>query len=525
MKNQSEEGLELREAEFAIEIRSVEERIISGRAVPYNFITDLGGYKEQFTPGAFDGADPSAVTLYGRSHKEPVGRILALRSKPDGLYFDGQFSDTVEGRDAWTLVKDKVTQYLSIAFAPVASGDVWSADKSLVTRTKAALAHISTTDRPAYKPAVILATREESPNPETEGKKMPEDIKQDPPAPTEVRDARVDDLLERTEEIAKAVTLLGEKHSTKTPEPMFRSFGEYFQARARGDENAEILYRALSDNTLADNDGVNPESWLKNIYGLINHGRPVASAFGVEPLSTSGTTEHWPLVTSMPTHSIIAENADLSSALFTIEDQSATIKTYAAGGAISRMVLDRSAPSYIDAIGRAMSASYGKKTESDFVAALIAAATVSTAFDAHTLAAYVEGIANAAVDVYEDSEFTADLLVISKDVFIEWASLAASDGRPAFTLAGAGVNTIGNLSIPALGGNFASLPVVMSLSAAAGTVLLGASSAAKFREASGSPFELNADEIVTMKKGYAVYGYGSPVVYQPAAIRKIALAA
>jgi hypothetical protein len=335
----------------------------------------------------------------------------------------------------------------------------------------------------------------------------------------------VDDLLVRTDEIAAAITLLGEKNTTKAAEPMFRSFGEYFQARAKGDEKAEMLFRALSDNTLADNSGVNPESWLQKIYGLINHGRPVASMFGIEPLSASGTTEHWPLVTAMPSHAEVAENDALTGGLFTIEDQSATIKTYASGGAISRMVLDRSAPSYIDAIGRAMAASYGKKTEASFVAALIAAAQASTAFTGHTLAAYVAGIANAAADVYEDSEFVADGLIVSRDVFVEWASLAASDGRPAFTLSGAGVNTVGQLSIPALGGNFASLPVIMSLSAAVGTVLLGSTSAAAFREAPGSPFELNADEILTMKKGYAVYGYGSPVVYQPAAIRKIALAA
>lgn len=506
----------------SLEIRSEEERIIEGRAVPYNKPTNVGGYKEQFVKGAFDGVDPAAVKLYWR-HGEPVGRVLQLREKADGLYFTAKFSDTTSGRDAWTLAKDGVEQGVSVGFRAVE--DSWSNDRSLVTRVKAALVEISTTDRPAYAGAAVLATREESTNPQKEETPMSDTPVETPAAPVvaDVKDARVDEVMERMASVESAITVITEKRSN-TPAPLFRSFGEYVQARVRGEESAELVYRSIADNTLATNDGVNPETWLSNVYGLVNKGRPVAAAFGIAPLPATGMTIHWPTVTSMP---VVGEQdpegEEIASNAFTIEDNSATIKTYAGGGKITRQLVDRSAPSYVDQIMRAFAAAYGKTTETAFVAAITAAATDSDALAANTFAGFLEGITAAAADIYDESGLTADLIVASGDVWRLMASLTASDGRPALTVSGTGVNVGGSANIATLSGSFAGLPVIYSHAATTGTLLVASTDAAKFHESAGAPLEIMNDDASNLKRGIGVYGYGLPVAYQPTAIRAVAL--
>lgn len=510
-----------READ-SLEIRSEEERIIEGRAVPYNAPTPIGGFKEQFQKGAFDGTDPASVKLYWR-HGEPVGRVLQLREKPDGLYFTAKFSDTTAGRDAWTLAKDGVENGVSVGFRAVE--DSWSPDRSLVTRVKAKLVEISTTDRPAYAGAAVLATREETTNEEKEETPMSDLTVETPAAPVvaDVKDARVDEVMERMASVENALTTITETRSVKS-QPLFRSFGEYVQARVRGDESADMLFRSIADNDLATNDGVNPETWLGNVYGLVNKGRPVASAFGIAPLPAKGMTMHWPTVTSMPTVGVQdPEGEEISSNAFTIEDNHASIVTYAGGGSITRQLVDRSAPGYIDQIMRAFAAAYGKTTETAFVAKLVDQATASDALDANTFAGFLEGIVNACGDVYDDSGLTADLIIASGDVWRLMASLVATDGRPALTVSGTGVNVGGNANIATLSGSFAGLPVIYSHAATTGTLLVASTDAAKFHESAGAPLEIMNDDAATLKRGIGVYGYGLSVAYQPTAIRSVAL--
>ena len=514
------EPMEYREA-ANIEVRSVEERIIEFRAVPYDKPTDVGGYKEQFTRGSFAGTNPASVKLYWR-HGEPVGRVLQLREKADGLYGTAKFSDTTAGRDAWTLAKDGVEHGVSVGFR--ALEDSWSADGSTVTRVKADLVEISTTDRPAYKGADILATREEATPPiEEKEKTMSDTVETVPTSAPVVDDARVDEVIERVAAVETAITTLAEKRTTSAA-PLFRSFGDYVQARVRGDEKAEMLFRTVATNSLTENTGVNPETWLTNIYGLVNKGRPVASAFGIAALPASGMSIHWPSVTAMP---IVGEQdpemEEIASHKFTITDNSASIKTFAGGGTLSRQVIDRSAPNYVNAVMRAFAAAYGKTTETDFVAAITAAATDSDGLAANTFAGFLEGITNAAADIYDESGLSAEFIVASGDVWRLMASLVATDGRPALTVAGQGVNVGGSANIAGLSGNFAGLPVIYSHAATAGTLLVASSEAAKFHESAGAPLEIMNEDASTLKRGIGVYGYGLSVAYQPTAIRAIAL--
>lgn len=513
---------EYREASSII-VRSAEERIIEGRAVPYMTPTKVGGYLEQFARGAFEGTDPASVKLYWR-HGEPVGRILQLREKPDGLYFTAKFSDTTSGRDAWTLAKDGVEQGVSVGFRAVQ--DAWSADKTLVTREKASLVEISTTDRPAYAGAAVLATREEESTPTTEESEPAMDASTESNATAvDVRDARVEDILERTAAIETALTQLSEKREATPAAPLFRSFGEYAIARAQGDEKAELMFRAISEASTAEVAATSllTDTWLDRIRGIVNHGRPTVTAFGTAPLPASGLKLHWPTVTQMPTvASQDLEDDLISSTKMIIEDAEASIVLYAGGGRLSRKLIDRTSPSYVNTLLVAMAAAYGKTTEGAFLAEVLDQAAVSDAFGGSTASHFVEGIANAAADIYDETGFSADFVAVSRDVFTSWAALSAGD-RPVFSLTAGGQNVIGGVNIAGLSGSFANIPVLMIPQATTGTVLVASREGAKFHESAGAPLQLTNDKVDTLQRDIAVYGYGLSAVYAPAAIRSVAL--
>jgi uncharacterized protein len=55
----------------------LEERTITGLAVPYNELADIGGaYQERFVPGAIDSV-ADVKLFYG--HEEPIGKIVEGR--------------------------------------------------------------------------------------------------------------------------------------------------------------------------------------------------------------------------------------------------------------------------------------------------------------------------------------------------------------------------------------------------------------------------------------------------------------
>lgn len=517
-----------------LEVLSAEERIIEFRAVPWNTpatVSDDGGatfYREQFAPGAFDGADAASVKLYWR-HGEPVGRILKLDSRKDGLYGTARFSDTSAGRDAWTLARDGVEQGVSVGFMDIESK--WTRDKSLVTRTKAKLREISTTDRPAYADAAILATRQET-TPESEY--AMDSAVQTPAAPADVlvRDNRVDDVLERVSSVESLITeFIDKQREDNAPAvPLFRSFGEYAKGVHLGDDKALAMQRAFATATSTQAAGTFPDTWVTGINGLVNNGRPLASAFGVAPLPNEGLTIHYPRITTNPSVAAQALQTDsISSTAMAFTDATSTVATYAGGGRVARIVIDRSSPAYLDVMLRALAAQYGVVTGSAFNTALLAAATAnataSFSVATATVDKYTEAVAQACVDIFANTGYQADIIAISSDLFVSWAKLFGTS-KPVFQFSTAqGGQAAGTLNLAGLGGDFGSIRVIVDTTLAVRTMVVASTECAKWHESPGSPFQLQDENIDNLGKDFAVFGYGTTAVYLPAGVRKQTLAA
>ena len=141
----------------SFEVRlDAETREVSGIAVPYGQVADIGPYKEQFVAGAIRSIED--VKLFWQ-HSEPIGKIIEGRDTEEGFEIRAKISDTPRGNEAYTLLKDNVINKFSIGFMPVEQ----TRDKDLVTRTLVSLKEISLVSFPAFSGASVAEVREEQP--------------------------------------------------------------------------------------------------------------------------------------------------------------------------------------------------------------------------------------------------------------------------------------------------------------------------------------------------------------------------
>ena len=87
--------------------------------VPFGQVTNHEFGAENFEAGSVRDPDDGAPAIFDE-HREPIGYVLSSIDTPAGRKIRVQISDTVRGRDVWTLIKDRVYRSMSIGFRPVA---------------------------------------------------------------------------------------------------------------------------------------------------------------------------------------------------------------------------------------------------------------------------------------------------------------------------------------------------------------------------------------------------------------------
>lgn len=142
-------------------------RTVYGTLVPFDTPTNIGGlmggYEEQFAPGAFaksinDGAGKRAkLTVGHRLEQLPIGVVHHLEETRDALVGSFFVSRTTEGDDALQRIRDGAVDSFSIEFTPVRSQ--WNPDRTAVTRLEARLRGVSLVAYPAYDDALIGGVR------------------------------------------------------------------------------------------------------------------------------------------------------------------------------------------------------------------------------------------------------------------------------------------------------------------------------------------------------------------------------
>lgn len=147
-------------------------RTVIGLCVPFDAPTQIreamGGYAETFQRGSFartiaERGDRVKFLAHHDRRSMPLGRAVLLREDAAGLYGEFRVSKTAAGDEALELIRDGALDALSIGFEPIPSRDVWSRDRSAVTRTEVRLHEVSAVSFPAYESALISGVREAAP--------------------------------------------------------------------------------------------------------------------------------------------------------------------------------------------------------------------------------------------------------------------------------------------------------------------------------------------------------------------------
>ena len=486
--------IEIREA--ALSLDAVEERTITGLAVPYNQEASIGGgIQERFAPGAIDSVEDVKL-FYG--HEEPIGKVVSGRETEAGYEITAKVSNTARGEEVLTLMRDGVLNKFSVGFMPIEQ----DSDGSLITRTLVDLKEVSVVPFPAFAGANITEVRED----------------QLPAAALETQTEERDLMSENMElevrsvqdEVAELRRVVEAGLTIETPKVIgseIRSQGEFAKKMLMGDADAIELARAAS--TTANT--VTTAAFVGQIDNLINDNRPALSAFSRAALPGSGLSVEYASVTAN-TLSVTAqspENATLAFGNLTIANTAASVATYGGYTSFSKQTIERSTVDYLNTVFRALTIAYANATNAAFVYHVESMDYTGKVFDvsAGTVAALIGGITDGASSIFVATGLRPEAIVVSTEAYKFLMTIVGSDGRPVVLQDGQGFNNVGSANLPGLSGSLLGLPVIVDPAMTANKAYMANSQAIQSFESAGAPVRLTDGDITTLTDSVSVYGY------------------
>jgi HK97 family phage prohead protease/HK97 family phage major capsid protein len=503
--------METREVEFRLD--QVEERTISGVAVPYGQDANIGSYTERFAPGAIRGVEDVKL-FYG--HAEPIGKVIEGRETPNGYEITAKLTEGVQRADeTLALMRDGVLNKFSVGFMPVEQ----TRDGNVVTRTLVDLKEVSVVPFPAYSGAEITQVREEQETAPTEP--TPNESESEVSENTEL-DVRAiqDELVEVRRMVEANVAPVAPIASSFE---QFRSQGEFAKALANGDEKAvELARAATSANTYS------LPGWVGFINNLIDLNRPSWNAFSRGALPASGLTVDYAKVSAstIAVGNQATENTSISDGQITIANTSVAVKTYAGKTTLSRQLVERSSTPYLDTAFQALSIAYANQTNAAVVSAIAALDFTGKVMDMDggTAKSVLEGIVDGAKYIKTNSGLNAEFILAGPALYKYLVTMADTVGRPIVRVDGGAANgeSIGSAPAP-LTATVWGLPVIVDTTLGDTVGYMANSNAVRVFESAGSPVRLVDDMsgIATLSNNYAVYGYAAITVPFESAIVKL----
>jgi HK97 family phage prohead protease len=500
---------------------SEERREITGKIVPMGTgeigHTNLGDYT--FAANSIEIADPSKIKLLAQHDlKKPIGRMIAAETRKDGIYATFKLSRSTGGNDALIMAQEGLITGLSVGAEIIASQP--SKDGYTVV-SQARLKEVSLVTVPAFASAEILeiAAEEVIPaeeTPQTESETVVEDTTVEA---TPVEAAAVE---------AARPTVTAMAYTTPRINTNITA-GEFAKAQinaSRGDADARELVAALQVATVAENTGMVPPTYLRDVIGIIDSSRPFIDSIERAALPASGMKIFTPKLGTQATVALTAEGAEFSSTDTTVTFQEDNVVKFAGAGKLDLELVDRSDPSFLDLYLRELAASYAQKT--DAYAAQIAAEAAAGSSSSTIYKAIALGIA----DAFGVMRMTPNRLLVANtggEDGIDFSGLLGAvdtTGRPLYAAAAIqnanGVITQGSTSGTVAGLDLVVDPNYTGDNAGAKHALVYTSNAMRFHE-SGT-LQIRANVVANGQLEIGIYGYVAVVNRYPAAFRKLNVA-
>lgn len=508
-------------------------------------VSDDGGrtfYNERWSPGSLLAGERTPVYAGHVVDATGVVKRGPLIGRIDSTYDDGSMltatillADTATARDVHALA-DTVGATVSL------EADVSRHTAGEIVRTQpgrlSGLAVLLAPERGAYPDARVLAARaaaRKKRSTKTKETDMPDVLDPtDPPDPVDPVDppvtpptavpgvpgigrADVDELVRAA--VARIHVPVGAPARHEAAQ--WPTFGDYAAAVYRGDADPAVIARAWEDQISADNPGVMPPTWMQEVKGIVDAGRPTVTAFGVESAGDTGLTLHFPYFDG-DIKALVGnqtdEKTEIKSVKVSIKDGSTGLHTWAGGSDVSFQLRDRSSPAYMNAYMRIMLIGYNAHSDVDVAADVIAAGTGAGTVDLTTpataAAALKSALFAASVDVEAATGQPAQFALVATDVFKVIGGIENLYPAPYGVMNVAGTADARTLSV-----NVNGLPVIHDMFLPDGTMIVSNSVAGGVPAT--APAVVQATDVPKLGTDVAVWGLGRFAAYAPAGIVKI----
>jgi HK97 family phage prohead protease len=506
---------EIETRSFELRLDNLEERTITGIAVPYGQDANIGGaYVERFAPGAIDSVQDVKLFYGHNSEMLPVGKVIEGRETDNGYEITGKISETSLGNDVLTLMRDGVLNKFSVGFMPVDQ----ERDGNVVTRTKVSLKEVSIVNWAAYDLADITEVRssdepdEQTPTPTQESESELENTNIE----LDVRSVQ-DEVAELRRVVESSVAPV----APSAPEYMkYRSFGEYAQAFAKGDAAAVELARAASTSA----DTYAAPGYIGYINKLIQSNRPSWNVWSSSVLPANGMTVEYAAITAntLAVGEQDPENEALSFGNLTIDNVSTAVKTYGGYTQVSKQTLLRGSVDYAGVVFDALAVAYANATNTAAKAKIAALDFTGKVMDLDggTAASVIEGLIDGVKYIKSNSGLNAEFILCSADSYKYFMKIADSAGRPIVNVNNDGSNTFATANND-LTGSIWGIPVIVDPSLGTGLAYLANSRALLTMEANGSGTKLTSQDVSTLTDTLSLFGFAAIAVPFEAAIVKL----
>jgi HK97 family phage prohead protease/HK97 family phage major capsid protein len=491
--------------------------VIVGKVVPYNTFGNTSLGPVAFAAGSFGTIPDTVKLLLEHDGRRPIGRATGFIDGPDHMTGTFKLSRTTAGKDALIEAAEGLRDGLSVGANII---DFEDTEQGYLV-TAAELVEVSLVATPAFSQAGVEKVAASSPEPSPEPSDQ-ETVNMEHETPEVEPAAEVVEASDKVEASAPTRQYVTVQHRDVVNMTAGLFAKRQLEAQA-GDREAQLVVQAaLADNTTTTGAGLIPTRFLTEVISVIDARRPVVDSITRDVLPDAGDEFKIPRVTQKPSVAEqAAEGDEVSSTAFTLDFLTVPVKTFSGGERISRQLIERSDPAFLDRLLIEMGAQYAQRTDEY-------AYSVLTSGEAASSGATIYGaIADAIADSWDVMRFAPDRLLVCATGTgdINFAKLLAEvDGedRPLFASANP-VNAGGLMTQGTTQGTVAGLQVVVDANVGDIEARVYPSAAATFYEVAGAPINVSVQDVSTLEVEVAVYGYVACAIKYPTAVRIVTL--
>jgi HK97 family phage prohead protease len=506
-----------------------ESRIIAGRIVQWDSVGNTSAGQTVFLPNSISFSKNTKLVLEHEMTK-PIGKLMEWSQDETGITASFKIAKTTAGNDAL----EEAATGLRSDFSVGVKVDAWDNQDGVMAISASKLIEVSLVTEGAIPGAEV----EKVAATETQGQAASEST---PEPQIEEPKTEGDDLVSETVSEAvstEAVEAAKSEVTAATTRPVYFtnprvnlnvSAGEYAKAQlaaSRGDADARDLVAALAVATVAENTGMVPPTYLRDVIGIIDSSRPFIDSIERAALPASGMKIFTPKLGAQAIVDLTAEGAEFASQDTAVTFQEDNVVKFAGAGILDVELIDRSDPAFLDLYIRELAASYAQKT--DQYAAKIAADGSS---DSSSSTVY-KAIAKSISDSFGVMRQTPNNLLVATSGGhdnVDFANLLGevdNTGRPLYAAA-APMNANGLITQGSTNGTIAGLNLVVDPNYTGGTSnikvgLVYPTMAMRFHES--AQIQLRTNVVSNGQLEIGLYGYVAVVNRYPAAFRAVQVA-